>query len=331
MWRKITLFSALPYIRRDPFPSHIMDCLFEGVAGLYLYVRGRVLPAVEGSDMEEACVHLETCKATLLAKERDLAAQLESLGREALSRKRVGDKVAAKRLVMDRRRISEKVQRTQSCLSVVDKQLDALQSRELDKELLKSLQLSNQAMKKIGIQGETEEAEKVMGELDDQIAHSAELTNVLATPLDSDQVDSDTLAFDLDTELQLLEVEYMSGDQTATPAVSSSMFAEPPAQKPKPVPEEPQDQLFNHPPQKEPSSSTDRSIEREAGTRLKPRRASAVQEESWGASNTIEEEDGGVFEMDAEATDESTSLLLRRDATRRKQRTDPRGRFMVPA
>jgi hypothetical protein len=186
-----------------------MDCLFEGVAGLYLYVRGRVLPAVEGSDMEEACVHLESCKATLLAKERELAAQLESLGREALSRKRVGDKVAAKRLVMDRRRISEKVQRTQSCLSVVDKQLDALQSRELDKELLKSLQLSNQAMKKIGIQGETEEAEKVMGELDDQIAHSVELTNVLATPLDSDQVDSDTLAFDLDTELQLLEVEYM--------------------------------------------------------------------------------------------------------------------------
>jgi hypothetical protein len=39
-----------------------------------------------------------------------------------------------------------------------------------------------------------------------------------------------------------------------------------------------------------------------------------------------------VFELDAEATDENTSLLLRRDATRRKQRNDPRGRpVMVPA
>ena len=94
-------------------------------------------------------------------------------------------------------------------MSVVDKQLDALQSREFDKELLKLLQLSNQAMKKIRIQDETEEAEKVVGELDNQTAHSAELTHVLATPLDSDQVDSDTLALDLDTELQLLEVEYM--------------------------------------------------------------------------------------------------------------------------
>jgi len=326
-----------------------MDCLFEGVAGLYLYVRGRVLPAVEGSDMEEACVHLESCKATLLAKERELAAQLESLGREALSRKRVGDKVAAKRLVMDRRRISEKVQRTQSCLSVVDKQLDALQSRELDKELLKSLQLSNQAMKKIGIQGETEEAEKVMGELDDQIAHSVELTNVLATPLDSDQVDSDTLAFDLDTELQLLEVEYMSGDQTATPVVSSSMFTDPPAGKTKQVAEEPLDQpqRTSHGDQPQRSSHSDQPQrashgaprkepvgELLAGTRLKSRRASAVQDDlqPWGASNTIEEEDSGVFEMDAEATDENTSLLLRRDATRRKQRNDSRGRpVMVPA
>ena len=317
-----------------------MDCLFEGVAGLYLYVRGRVLPAVEGSDMEEACVHLESCKATLLAKERELAAQLESLGREALSRKRVGDKVAAKRLVMDRRRISEKVQRTQSCLSVVDKQLDALQSRELDKELLKSLQLSNQAMKKIGIQGETEEAEKVMGELDDQIAHSAELTNVLATPLDSDQVDSDTLAFDLDTELQLLEVEYMSGDQTATPVVSSSMFTDPPAGKTKQVAEEPLDQPQRSSHGDQPQRASHGAPRKEpvgellAGTRLKSRRASAVQDDlqPWGASNTIEEEDSGVLEMDAEATDENTSLLLRRDATRRKQRNDPRGRpVMVPA
>ena len=317
-----------------------MDCLFEGVAGLYLYVRGRVLPAVEGSDMEEACVHLESCKATLLAKERELAAQLESLGREALSRKRVGDKVAAKRLVMDRRRISEKVQRTQSCLSVVDKQLDALQSRELDKELLKSLQLSNQAMKKIGIQGETEEAEKVMGELDDQIAHSAELTNVLATPLDSDQVDSDTLAFDLDTELQLLEVEYMSGDQTATPVVSSSMFTDPPVGKTKQVAEEPLDQPQRASHGDQPQRASHGAPRKEpvgellAGTRLKSRRASAVQDDlqPWGASNTIEEEDSGVLEMDAEATDENTSLLLRRDATRRKQRNDPRGRpVMVPA
>ena len=307
-----------------------MDCLFEGVAGMYLFVRGRVLPAAEGSDMEEACLHLETCKATLLAKERELSAQLESLGREALARKRAGDKVAAKRLVVDRRRISEKVQRTQSCLSVVDKQLDALQSRELDKELLKSLQLSNQAMKKLGIQGETEEAEKVMGELDDQIAHSAELTSVLAMPLDSEQQDSDSLAFDLDTELQLIEVEYMVGDQTTTPVVSSSMFA-PSAQKTQPAPEEPHED-FAAQPQKDPASSLAKRDERESGGSLGSRRPSRSRNamQPWGESNRIEEEDDvPVFEMDAEATDENTSLL-RRDATRRKQRNDPIGRHMVP-
>ena len=110
--------------------------------------------------------------------------------------------------------------RAQACLVLVEKQLDALQSRELDKELLASLRLSSRAMKKAGLAGETEDAEKVMGELDDQIAQSAELTQVLSTPLETGLPTADTLAFDLDTELGLLETEYV----TEAPAQICTFF-----------------------------------------------------------------------------------------------------------
>ena len=197
-----------------------MNCLYEGMAGLFMLLKERLLPISNGGELGDALLHLESCKATLYAKEREHNTQLETLAREALYRRKLGDVSTARRLLMDRRRVSEKAQRVQACLVLVEKQLDALQSRELDKELLASLRLSSSAMKKAGLAGETEDAEKVMGELDDQIAQSAELTQVLSTPLETGLPTADTLAFDLDTELGLLETEYV----TEAPAQESHMF-----------------------------------------------------------------------------------------------------------
>ena len=197
-----------------------MNCLYEGMAGLFMLLKERLLPISNGGELGDALLHLESCKATLYAKEREHNTQLETLAREALYRRKLGDVATARRLLMDRRRVSEKAQRVQACLVLVEKQLDALQSRELDKELLASLRLSSSAMKKAGLAGETEDAEKVMGELDDQIAQSAELTQVLSTPLETGLPTADTLAFDLDTELGLLETEYV----TEAPAQESHMF-----------------------------------------------------------------------------------------------------------
>ena len=197
-----------------------MNCLYEGMAGLFMLLKERLLPISNGGELGDALLHLESCKATLYAKEREHNTQLETLAREALYRRKLGDVATARRLLMDRRRVSEKAQRVQACLVLVEKQLDALQSRELDKELLASLRLSSSAMKKAGLAGETEDAEKVMGELDDQIAQSAELTQVLSTPLETGLPTTDTLAFDLDTELGLLETEYVA----EAPAQESHMF-----------------------------------------------------------------------------------------------------------
>ena len=64
-------------------------------------------------------------------------------------------------------------------LALLDKQLDAIRSSELDKELMNSLKASSQAMRKAGIGVDAMEAEKVMNELEDQIQDASEVTAAL--------------------------------------------------------------------------------------------------------------------------------------------------------
>lgn len=111
----------------------------------------------------------------------------------------------------ERKRAVARLEKVRNGLALLDKQLDALRSSELDKELMNSLRASSQAMKRAGIGMDAEEAEKVMNELEDQIHEASEVTNVLATPLnaagDSD-ADLELLGLaDVDAELGLIEDE----------------------------------------------------------------------------------------------------------------------------
>ena len=198
-----------------------MNCLFEGVCGLYLFLRERCSPPSDTHALEDACAHMETCKATLSSKEKELMATHDRLGRMALDRRKLSDTMGVRRYMAERRRVLAKVERVRACLGVVDKQLDALQNRELNQELFKSLSLSNHAMKRVGVTADTDEAERLMGELDDQIAHSVEFTQVLSTPLESDMPGADVGELDLDAELQLLETEYTPVGDAAVPAATT--------------------------------------------------------------------------------------------------------------
>jgi hypothetical protein len=100
----------------------------------------------------------------------------------------------------ERRRAVARLEKLRNGIGLIDKQLDALRSSELDKELMNSLRASNEAMKRAGIGIGVEDAEKVMNELDDQIRDASELTITMATPL-ADAVGPGMMMSDLDDEL----------------------------------------------------------------------------------------------------------------------------------
>ena len=209
-----------------------MNCLYETVAGAYIRVRSKFVPAIQ-DDLSEAEESLEACRTNLSSKEREAAAQCAASTRAALARRKAGDIGGAKfhlqvqliRLVFlvsvvtyvfsqERKRAVARLDKVRNGIALLDKQLDALRSSELDKELMSSLRASSQAMKRAGIGMDADEAEKVMNELEDQIHEASEVTNVLATPLNvaagGDLEDADLALLglaDVDAELGLIEQE----------------------------------------------------------------------------------------------------------------------------
>lgn len=120
-------------------------------------------------------------------------------------------------------------------LSLIDKQLDALRSSELDKELMNSLRVSSQAMKKAGIGVGVEEAESVMNELDDQIREASELTTVLATPIVDHLGMTDADLADVDAELGIIAEEDDMLMELPASAASTSVVAPVPISTQRPV------------------------------------------------------------------------------------------------
>lgn len=195
-----------------------MDCFLETIASVWmLSVRA---PPVE---MEEVGIHdnLEGCRESLESREADLSEGCRRLGREALKRKQAGDMLGAKNKMMERRRALKRLEKLRSSLALVDAQMDALRTTELDKELMQTLLASNAALKRAGVGKGVKEAGELMSELDEQLRESGELTSVLACGLQD--VDGD---FDLDEEFELLEqeCELFSGIGTAaiTPTTTNT-------------------------------------------------------------------------------------------------------------
>lgn len=138
------------------------------------------------------------CRLSLESREADLSEGCKRLGREALRRQKQGDSAGARLKLLERRRVTKRLEKLRNSLVLVDAQMDALQSTELDRELLQTLVASSAALKKAGVGTGVREAEAVMSELDEQMRESGELTSVLTGPLAEDA------DLDVEEELKLL-------------------------------------------------------------------------------------------------------------------------------
>lgn len=201
-----------------------MNCFYEIIAGAYVRARQGLLPPAE-DDLGDAEENLESCRSGLVARERELGLQADKLGRSAADKKKQGDVSGARFALVERKRVLGRLEKVRNGIILLDKQLDALKSSELDKELMNSLKVSSQAMRKAGIGQGLEEAETVMNELDDQIREASELTTVLATPLVNSTGEEEDL-IDVDAELGLIAQQRQQQQETDAPAAPPATGAE---------------------------------------------------------------------------------------------------------
>ena len=184
----------------------MMNCLLEAVATLWLSARRRVVTEPMEEEVVSAQEGLEQCRRNMEGREREFQGVIMRLTEEALVKKRGGEMATARSKLVERRRCAKRLERLRHGLDLVDVQIDAIKTSELDKEIMMTLKASTSAMRKAGISLGVQEVETVMTELDEQMREVQDITEVLANPLG--QVGGGcTLAeeAELDAELELLE------------------------------------------------------------------------------------------------------------------------------
>ena len=210
-----------------------MNCLLEAAASLWMGVRRRVVTEPPEEEVMTAHESLEQCRRNMEARERELLAVVSRLSDEALANKRAGDVLAARGRMQERRRVQKRLERLRHGLDLVDTQLDAIKTSELDKEIMLTITASTTAMRKAGITLGVQEVENVMSELDEQMREVQDITDVLTNPLNGpNSLLQSAEEADLDAELDLLEA-VGDGMSVVVPAKTASVVAA------HPVPDEP--------------------------------------------------------------------------------------------
>ena len=196
-----------------------MNCFLEAMATLWITARRQVITEPVEEEVVSAHEGLEQCRRNMEGRERELQVVIMRLSEEALAKKREGDVLMARAKLVERRRCTKRLERLRHGIELVDTQIDAIKTSELDKEIMLTLKASTSAMRKAGINLGVQEVETVMSEIDEQMREVQDITDVLSNPLigQSGGVAS-TLAedADLDAELDLLEAVI------AAPAKASS-------------------------------------------------------------------------------------------------------------
>jgi hypothetical protein len=214
-----------------------MNCLLEAVATIWITARRHVVTEPVEEEVVTAHEGLEQCRRNMEGRERELQLLIMRLGEEALSRKREGDVATARAKILERRRCNKRLERLRHGIELVDLQLDAIKTSELDKEIMLTLKASTAAMRKAGINLGVQEVETVISELDDQMREVNEITDVLANPLGGQSMggsmSANDEALDLDSELDLLEAVISdSHSSRVTPRISVSVVPQPVSEVP---------------------------------------------------------------------------------------------------
>ena len=186
-----------------------MNCLLEAMATVWMAARRQVVTEPVEEEVVSAHESLEQCRRNMEGRERELQWHIERLGTEALAKKKEGDIPQARARLQERRRCLKRLERLRHGLELVDNQIDAIKTSELDKEIMLTLKASTSAMRKAGITLGVQEVENVMTEIDEQMREVQDITDVLSNPLTSQMGNGAGLSSvdetDLDAELELLE------------------------------------------------------------------------------------------------------------------------------
>jgi hypothetical protein len=179
-----------------------MDCFSEVVATAWMTVRAKFIPSLKINEVATAEESLFLCRNNLMQKIKEYEGTVSVLEKEALKCKQQKDIPSTRSKLQERKRYLVRIDKCKNGLTIIEKQLDTLQSNELDKVLLNTLKVSNNVLKKSVVKVNADEVETMMNELEDRINESSEVTQILGTPMMNNEMFSITEDEELELELE---------------------------------------------------------------------------------------------------------------------------------
>jgi hypothetical protein len=123
---------------------------------------------------------LQHCISKLSHKECDLSERISLLTGEAKSKHAIQDTSGAKRKLMERRRLTEQLQRVTNSISIMDAHSNALEGTELNKSILNTIRASGDAIKRLSVKGGMGTVEDIISEVETQMENASEITKVIS-------------------------------------------------------------------------------------------------------------------------------------------------------
>lgn len=183
--------------------SSMTNVCLEAFATMWLSTKKKIMREPIEEQVFTAQDNLEQCKKSMELRELELIESIKKLTVEAVAKKKIGDLGNTKVKLAERARVQKRLCKLRASMNIIDTQLDAIKSSELDKEIMISLKASSMALKKAGIGVNATEVENVMSELDDHLREMQDITSVLSTPINAEYDD------DIEKEFE----ELMNEDQ----------------------------------------------------------------------------------------------------------------------
>lgn len=172
-----------------------MNCFFELVAGVWVQGYRTVFPKhFNESLVSNAKEQLRDAILQITNQTTTYNDKLDHIAIEVRQNRHTLSSQQLRKLLFKSKQYKIEQKKLQDKCSLMETQLQALETNEFNKTVLTTLQTSAKALQKMGLNKDLQRTDKVISELEEGMSHSQDMTMALGTSLQSDTfIDDDDL------------------------------------------------------------------------------------------------------------------------------------------
>ena len=180
-----------------------MNCLVEAVASLWLsMLRMSGVKTLQGSTIGDAKEQLLSTLVIVSSQINLLETEVCTSLRDIKTRRGVFSKTQLRNVIMQARLKKGEIKSLQDKSLIMTRQLDSLESNEVNKAVLQTMQTSASALKNMGLQNDLVQADTVISEMEEGMNHMNDMNSTMSTGIS--QLDLNISDEDLEAELETL-------------------------------------------------------------------------------------------------------------------------------